>query len=266
MHPRHDDVAAFHVSHVGGGRLRADAVQHVLHPGPAGVDDRAGGDFLGRAGTCLQPRAPEIAVAARRHETRAHADPRAFRLRRQRIDEDETSVVDARVGVDEPLAKARLQPGAPAAVGQVHRKRLRQRHPTAQPVVQEKARADHPRRSQVRLVRQDERKRIDEVRREPEQDLALGQRFAHQPELVVLEIAEAAVDQLGAPRGGMRREVVALDQQHLEPASRGITGDACAVDAAAHDQEVECLLIAHRWPRVYRMRYDSRWTHVEHVP
>jgi hypothetical protein len=67
-------------------------------------------------------------------------------------------------------------------------------------IVQKKARAYHPRRPQMRLVRQHELQRRDDMRRGAQQHFALGQRLGHQPEFVVLEIAQAAVDQLGAPR------------------------------------------------------------------
>jgi hypothetical protein len=50
------------------------------------------------------------------------------------------------------------------------------------------------------------------------------------------------VDQLGGGGGGARREVVLLDQEHAQAAAGGVAGDAGAVDAAAHDREVE---IAH---------------------
>ena len=49
-----------------------------------------------------------------------------------------------------------------------------------------------------RHVRQDEPQRPHDVRRDAQQHLALHQRLAHQPELEVLEVAQAAVDQLGA--------------------------------------------------------------------
>ena len=103
-------------------------------------------------------------------------------------------------------------------------------------VVEEEPDADHPRRAQVRLVRQHERERLDEVRRDGEQHLALGERFGDQPELVVLEVAQAAVDELGAPLRRGRREVVLLDQQHRQAAARRVARDAGAVDAAADDR------------------------------
>ena len=91
----------------------------------------------------------------------------------------------------------------------------------------------------MRLVRQHERQRLDDVRRLPQHHLALGERFADQPEFVLLEIAQAAVDQLGAPLRRGRRDVALLDHEHLEPASGRIARDARAVDAPADDEEIE---------------------------
>ncbi len=115
----------------------------------------------------------------------------------------------------------------------------RQRLAPAEVVVEEEAGAQHPRGAQMRLVRQHERQRLDDVRRLPQHDLALGERFADQPELVLLEIAEAAVDQLRAPLRRGRRDVALLDDQHLEAAAGGVARDPCAIDAGADDHEIE---------------------------
>ncbi len=77
------------------------------------------------------------------------------------------------------------------------------------------------------------------MRRHAQQHLALIQRLAHQPEGAVLEIAQAAMDQLGGGRGGAGGEIVHLDQQHAQAAAGGVAGEAGAVDAAADDGEVE---------------------------
>jgi hypothetical protein len=71
-----------------------------------------------------------------------------------------------------------------------------------------------------------------------EQQLALGQRLAHQAELVVLQVAQAAVDQLGGRRRGVARQVVLLAQQHGQATAGQVARDAGTVDAAAHHQHV----------------------------
>ena len=95
------------------------------------------------------------------------------------------------------------------------------------------------RRAQARHRRQHEAHRPDEVRRHAQQHLALVERLAHQAERAVLEIAQAAVDQLGRGRRGAGGEVVLLDQQHAQAAAGGVARDPGAVDAAADDGEVE---------------------------
>jgi hypothetical protein len=90
----------------------------------------------------------------------------------------------------------------------------------------------------VRLVRKHELQRRDDVRCRAQQDLPLGERFGNQPELVVLEVAQPAVNELRAVRRGMRCEVVLLDQDDAQPAAGSVARDACAVDPAADDGEV----------------------------
>jgi hypothetical protein len=74
-----------------------------------------------------------------------------------------------------------------------------------------------------------------------QQHLALDQGLADQAEFVILEIAQAAMDQLAAARGRALRKVVAFAEQDRKPTARGITGDAGPVDPAAHHQDVETL-------------------------
>ena len=88
-----------------------------------------------------------------------------------------------------------------------------------------------------------------------QQHLALGQRLAHQRELVVLEVAQAAVDQLGRRRRGVRREVVLLAQHHAAAAAGEVARDAGAVDAAADDQHVAAATVG---AGAARLRLASR--------
>ena len=96
---------------------------------------------------------------------------------------------------------------------------------------------DHP-GAQVRalpdavLERRQERDRLDEVRRQAvEQQAALAQRLADEPELELLEIAQAAVDQLARPARRARGEVALLDERDPQPARSRVERRAAADDA-----------------------------------
>ena len=82
------------------------------------------------------------------------------------------------------------------------------------------------------------RDRLDEVRSQAQQHLALAQRLAHQRDLVVLEVAQTAVDQARGPARGSAADVALVDQEHAQAAKRDVAGDAGAVDARADDREV----------------------------
>ena len=67
--------------------------------------------------------------------------------------------------------------------------------------------------------RPQERHRRDEVRRDPrEQQLALAQRLADEPDVAHLEVAQAAVDELARRARGPGREVARLDERDAQPA------------------------------------------------
>ena len=129
-------------------------------------------------------------------------------------------------------------------------------------VVQPQSRAQHPARAQVRLPGQDETQRMDQVRGLPAYRLTLTQRFAHQAELALFEVAQAAMDQLAAGTGGVCGQVMLLAEQDAQAAAAGVTGDAGAVDAATDDQQVEvvhrvsasCVCVESTVSRLYRTR------------
>jgi hypothetical protein len=118
-------------------------------------------------------------------------------------------------------------------------------------VVQEEPEPEEPGRPETGMMGQHESKRPDDVRRHPPQDLALAERLADEAELVLLEVAQSTVDQLG--RGGRRarREIIALAQEHREASAGCLAGDAAAIDPAADHGHVE---VAPRcaWPNSHR--------------
>src|SRR5262249_8417296 len=79
----------------------------------------------------------------------------------------------------------------------------------------------------------------DEVRRRPEQHLALGERLGHQAEFILFQVTQPAVDQLAARGAGVRAEVVLLDEQDAQPPPGRVARDAGAVDAAADDEKID---------------------------
>ena len=173
-----------------------------LTHGPGRIHHRARRDG-GRGLRAAQHGAP--AASLRRERLAAHARQHrgAARLRVERVQHHQARIVHPAVGVDKAAPVARLQRlpgdvrpevdggggGEVGALGEV--------------VVKEQARADHPRRPQVRGVRHDEVQRAHDVRGGGEQHFALPQRLAHQREVKLLEVAQPAVDQLGAGGGGV---------------------------------------------------------------
>src|SRR5262249_23646643 len=81
----------------------------------------------------------------------------------------------------------------------------------------------------------------------PEQDFALPERAADQAKLVLFEVAQAAVDQLGRGRRGAAGEVTLLRQDHRKPAAGGVARQAAAIDAAADNRDVVHPLSRAQW-------------------
>ena len=88
------------------------------------------------------------------------------------------------------------------------------------------------------MMRKYEAERPNDVRSDAPEDLALRQGFADKAKLVVFEITQTTVDQLGGRRRRADGQVVALDQQDLQASASRVPRDAAAVDAATDDREV----------------------------
>ena len=121
---------------------------------------------------------------------------------------------------------------------QIDRLRTGDALPSAEVVVKEQPGAQQQPGAAARHLRQHEALRPDDMAGVGQQHLALLQRLAHEPEFVVLEIAQAAVDELGARRRRGAAQIALLQQEHGKPAARGIGRNAGAVDAAAGNDEV----------------------------
>ena len=216
----HDDVAALDQPQRAC-RVGPDVLaQELRRPGPGGVDQRA------RRGRVRVPprdgaRWPSSRRATRSARTqrqrgrdrRRRARPRRSRQappaarrrpsRRNRRSRCENCALQRRAAPDGGAGRPRSSPaGSRAGRGG--------RRGTARRGSSTPARIE-------RVVRHHEAQRPHDVRRAPQQHLALGQRLAHQRELVVLEVAQPAVDQLGRRRRGVRRQIVLLASSTVRP-------------------------------------------------
>src|SRR3954466_6729375 len=88
--------------------------------------------------------------------------------------------------------------------------------------------------------REQERKRLDQMRRQRRQrQLALVQCLTDQAELELLEVTQPAVEHLRRAARGAGGEIAGLDEGDLEPARRRIESRARADHATADDDDVE---------------------------
>src|SRR5581483_5927657 len=140
-------------------------------------------------------------------------DESSQRRSRSRQGQCQPSIVDHRIPELEGAGEARFQPGSDRAeVLPAEPARGRERGaPTCQAVVEPET------ASNVRGVEAtapywiEEADRRDEMRGVLEQHGTLVEGFANQPELPLLEVAEATVDELRAPTRGTGAEVVSLE-------------------------------------------------------
>jgi hypothetical protein len=225
----------------------ADQVLDVVRPHPGGVDHLAClhlellvGEVVVDAHAGHAP-----ALAQEPDDRRARGDSGAVGGRGAGGGERMPRVVDLRVpvldGADQRVRIERRRDPQGLALGQVSV--APQALVAAELVVEQHPGADVEALPDPLGEREHERHRPHEMRRDHvEQQRALAQRLAHEPELLLLEVAEAAVDQLAGARRGAGGEVTRLDERHRQAARGGVERAARARRAAADDEDVERLL------------------------
>ena len=104
------------------------------------------------------------------------------------------------------------------------------------------------------VVGDDERQVADQVRSVLPKQSALLERLHDERDVALLEVADAAVDELRAAARRAFAEVVLFEQQDVVAAARRVDGDADAGGAAADDDDVPGLVSLRRAARSCRTR------------
>jgi len=117
----------------------------------------------------------------------------------------------------------------------------------AEDVVEQHAGADIAALDHALLERIEKPHGLHEVRSDPlEEESALLERLAHEPEVGLLEIADASVNELRRSARRATGPVPRLHHAHAQAAGDGVEGAARADDPPADDEDVEFLLLEGR--------------------
>ncbi len=255
----HHDVAALDQAQRVLMRHRRHLVQERHRPWPGRIGQCARLHGAAAAVAVFELGVPEPGIAPGTHTARAGVDLGAALGGIHRIEHHQARVLHPGIGIDEAGAQRFLQRLPDRVCAQRQPARARQAAlAAAKVVVQEQAGADHPGRAQMRLMRQQKAQRPDDVRGQAQQHFALGQCLADQRELVLLQIAQPTMDQLGAGATGMRGKIVLLAETHRQTAPGRIAGDADPVDAAAYHQKI--VRLAHRYLRPGALRSEPKFS------
>ena len=242
---RHHDVAALDQAHLARRVRSRDAADDVRDPRPGRVDEAAGAE-----GACFSRRRaprrricrrhrPGAVLAAGRNDGRAGEHLRPPFGGVERVEHHQARIVDPAVGIFE-AARIAIEQRRPFRIApQVQRARARQPPAPAQMVVEEQAEPHQPGRPVLRAVRQHEAQRPDDVGCGLQQHLALDQRLAHQPELVIFEIAQPPVHQLARARRRPFGQVPLLGQHNRQPTPRRIPRKTSTVDPTADHKQID---------------------------
>ncbi len=163
------------------------------------------------------------------------ADVSAVRGCLLRIEHNESRVINLRVPILEALGNRCSKRTVNA---EANRARVFKHRTFREKIVEEKARAEHPGRTRERQLRDIEGKRSNNMRCRLGQHISLQKCFAHEAEFVKFEIAEAAMNKLGTPRRSTRGEIPLFDEHHRQAATRSISRNTCAINAASNNEQV----------------------------
>ncbi len=194
---RHDQVAALDQANTIG-RIELEVVlDETGHPRAGSIDQGACPNALLLAVGMQQVYLPQAIYTLGAQAAGAGQNVSTVFTGGHGIEHRQAGIVDCTVGVLETTGDLRFERVARA---KAQAARGAQALALAQVVIQEQASANHPGRAQVRAVWQHETHGLDDVWRLGQQHFTFSQRFAYQAKLVVLKVAQAAVDQFAAGR------------------------------------------------------------------
>jgi hypothetical protein len=124
----------------------------------------------------------------------------------------------------------------------------------SEPIVKEETSLDHESGAQSLVVRQDETRRPDEVRRDAKQGFPLSQGLPNEAKLVIFKITQAAMNELARRRRRRAGKIALLAEHRLQAASGCIARDPGSIDAAADDEEIDVCFRFHQKAKGMQMR------------
>ena len=227
------------------------ALQNLVGPWSGGIDQKAGMHGLTPAGFGIfQCDRPALPVAACGNDFGSGADLRATISGIAGGERHKTCVIHPAIRIFKSLGEKRLQRFSGLIGTHIERMRGRQFFAPTQMIVKKQAKSQQPGRTHTTLViRQHETHRMDDMGCIGPQHLALHQRLTHQPEFIMFQIAQAAMNELGGARRGAACQIVHLGQPDGEAPPHRIACNAAAIDAAADDENVELFFLRHGNPR-----------------
>ena len=241
---RDDEVHALRCAHLELAAL-ADHVLHVVRPHAGGVDDHPRPDVQLAAAVLVanSDTGHMLALAQKAHHRRVGRHGGAKLRGRARHGQGVTGVINLRVVIldraDERIRPQRRRELQRRTLGQVAMAR--------QPVVATERVVEHHPRADVGALPalaqgEQEGDGDHEVGSERvEEQRALAQRLADEPEVALLEVAQPAVDELARATRRARGEVARLHERDRQAAGHRVERAAGARRAGADDDDVEDL-------------------------
>jgi len=167
-----------------------------------------------------------VGMAHEGYTSRARQHVSAALHRIDGVQNNETRILHPAIGIFEGELEIVLQRRAFRCLAEIDATAAGQLPAATEMIVEEKTQAKKPGGPLLGRMRQDEAHRPNDMRCCAQQNLALDERFAHQTELVIFEIAQAAVNELAGSRRRPFGEISLLAHDYRETAARGIPGDA----------------------------------------